>query len=186
MIHIVPFLLGVLTQNSAITPVVHIEGIMGSGKSTLINYIESNLSSSKYNYIIIREPTSTWTHLKWITPEDNQQSQQFILYHMEKMLTEALQNKSIDLIITDRSSWSVCNVFMKMHPNNLSENLCNLKNGLKSYIIFCNVHPETAYSRLQKRNRQGDSQIPLSYLNFQNKLFHDANITTVASLVVEN
>ena len=46
------------------------------------------------------------------------------------------------------------------------------------------ISPRRAHKRLSKRNREGDAQIPLSYLQLQNKLFNQANIATKASLII--
>jgi thymidylate kinase len=181
---IIPFLLALIAKHPHSTPIVHIEGIMGSGKSTLINYIDENLSHQNINHQIIHEPTEIWTRLNWTTLESRQQSQVFILYHMNHLLLQALQNKN-DIIIMDRSPWSVCNVFMKLeHIDSFSVKLCSL-GDLTNYIIYQSISPRRAHKRLSKRNREGDVQIPLSYLQLQNKLFNRANIATKASLIID-
>jgi len=180
MITILPFLIGLLSPT--IIPVVYIEGVMGAGKSTLIDYIDMNLKN--VNYIIIREP-ETWINLSWATVEQRQRSQQFILFDMTKMVGLALQQKNISLIIMDRSPWSVCNVFMKMDASHLlSKQMCNFRKDFKHYIIYIQIKAEIAHSRLQNRNRSMDSHIPLEYIQLQEKLFNDSNITHEASLVV--
>ena len=90
----IPFLLALIAKHPHSTPIVHIEGIMGSGKSTLINYIDENLSHQNISHQIIHEPTEIWTRLNWTTLESRQQSQVFILYHMNHLLLQALQNCS--------------------------------------------------------------------------------------------
>lgn len=181
---VIPLLLTLIAKHPDSTPIVYIEGIMGSGKSTLINYIDRNLSKRNITHQIIHEPTEIWTRLNWTTLESRQQSQMFILYHMNHLLLQALGTRK-DIIIMDRSPWSVCNVFMKLeHINSFSVKLCSL-GDLTNYIIYKRIHPKSAHKRLAKRNREGDDQIPLSYLQLQFKLFNQANITTKASLIID-
>lgn len=181
---ILPFLLTLIAKHEHSIPVVYIEGIMGSGKSTLVNYIDENLSQN-ISHQIIREPTEIWTCLNWTTLESRQQSQLFILYHMNTLLLHALRYKT-DIIIMDRSPWSVCNVFMKLEQiDSFSLKLCSLEDDLNDVIIYQNISPIHAHKRLDKRNRKGDEHIPLSYLQLQNKLFNQASIATKAALIID-
>ncbi len=170
---------------------ISIEGNIGSGKSTLVEYLKS-----LGNYIFVDEPVNEWLTIKdkdgsnalecfYKNKEKNAFCFQVLAYITRlKKLMDKLKNKPEDvIIITERSIETDRNVFAKM----LYEDgfLSSIEWETYNYwfdtfkdvskvdlIIYIKTSPEKCLERINKRNRVEESGIKLDYLVKCNK-YHD-------------
>ena len=165
-------------------PVISIEGNIGSGKSTILNILKSKLS----DVIFIDEPVDEWFKIK-----DNNNKNMLELFYNNKnkysfvfqitayitrlrKLIEILKDNNDKIIICERSIYTDKYVFAKMlyqdkFINDIEWNSYNywfdtFKEISKlDGIIYVNTKPDICFDRIKKRNRNGESNISLDYLN---------------------
>jgi len=182
-----------------------IEGNIGSGKSTILNILES-----KSKYEVIPEPVHLWTSIK--DDKEINLLQHFYSnmdrysYMFQTMVfktrLEALDKPQLkDIRFSERSILTDRYVFGKMcmedNKMNSIESSCykywfewlsTKFNSKPSGIIYVKCSPEKCYERIKKRNRNEESDIPLDYLNKLNK-YHDdwlLNWTETPTLIIDN
>jgi deoxyadenosine/deoxycytidine kinase len=186
--------------------IVSIEGNIGSGKSTLLanlrTYYENNC-----DVIFLKEPVDEWekikdengtTILEKFYGDQNKYSfpfQMMAYVSRLKVLRDALkgidrtQNRRI-VIITERSLYTDKMVFAKMLYDSQKIELINYKIYLNWFdtfseefpvnkVVYVKTDPEICHSRIMKRSREGESNIPLEYLkncnNYHNNML-DVNL----------
>jgi deoxyadenosine/deoxycytidine kinase len=186
--------------------IVSIEGNIGSGKSTLLanlrTYYENNC-----DVIFLKEPVDEWekikdengtTILEKFYSDQNKYSfpfQMMAYVSRLKVLRDALkgidrtQNRRI-VIITERSLYTDKMVFAKMLYDSQKIELINYKIYLNWFdtfseefpvnkVVYVKTDPEICHSRIMKRSREGESNIPLEYLencnNYHNNML-DVNL----------
>ena len=167
--------------------IISVEGSIGSGKSTLLKILKNILNKNE-NIIFLQEPVDEWEAIKdrngvTILEKfyENQEKYSFAfqmmayitrLSSLRKAYREAPDNT---IIITERSLHTDYNIFAKMlHDSGKIEDV--------EYTIYCNWFyefiddldisgfiylqnpPEVCYSRIQSRNRKGEENIPIEYL----------------------
>lgn len=165
-------------------PVISIEGNIGSGKSTILNILKSKLS----DVIFINEPVDEWFKIK-----DKSNRNMLELFYDDKnkysfvfqitayitrlrKLIEILKDNNDKIIICERSIYTDKYVFAKMlyqdnFINDIEWNSYNywfdtFKEISKlDGIIYVNTKPNICFDRIKKRNRNGESNISLDYLN---------------------
>ena len=160
-----------------------IEGSIGSGKSTLIREIKKKMDT---DWLFVLEPVDEWNDIKDNNGENiltkfykDQQKYAFSFQMMAYIsrlahLKQVIRNNPNAVIITERSIFADRHVFAKMLYDNDKIEEVNYIIYLKWFdefiedikqdgIIYLQVTPETCYSRVQKRNRSGES-ISLEYL----------------------
>lgn len=166
-----------------------IEGNIGSGKSTLVRILQEKCP----NFIYMLEPVDEWADVKDKKGENiltkfyrNQEKYSFSFQMMAYIsrlakLKRLVKNNPNSIIITERSVLTDKNVFAKMLYDDKKIEDVNYIIYLKWFdefikeipitgYIYVDVTPETSYTRVLKRNRQGED-IPLSYLRACN-LYH--------------
>ena len=162
--------------------IISIEGNIGSGKSTFVDYLRRNME----NVILLQEPVNQWTEIKDSDGESilskfykDQHSYSFPFQMMAYISRLALLKKTVEenpdsIIITERCLLTDREVFARMLYNEGKIEDVNYQIYLMwfntfyddfpiSRFIYLRTSPETAFERVQKRNRDGES-IPLEYL----------------------
>ena len=170
--------------------IISLEGNIGSGKSTCINYLKNKLLNNDENINIhfVQEPVDEWNEIKdsggesilekfYADQEGYAFSFQIMAYitRLRKMLQiiEHCNNNSI--VVCERSLETDKYVFAKMLYDNkkirdidwciynywFNTFLEKIKTNL---IIYIQTSPENCHKRIIKRNRKGEENIPLEYL----------------------
>jgi deoxyadenosine/deoxycytidine kinase len=170
---------------------ISIEGNIGSGKSTLVEYLKS-----LGTYLFVDEPVNEWLTIKdkdgsnalecfYKDKKENAFCFQILAYitRLKKLMDKLKNNPSNVIIITERSIETDRNVFAKMlyEDGFLSsiewETYNYWFNTFKDVskvdlIIYIKTSPEKCLERINKRNRVEESNIKLDYLEKCNK-YHD-------------
>lgn len=173
--------------------ILSIEGNIGSGKSTIIEYLKNNYKNN--NIIFLPEPVEQWENIK--DKNDNSILQKF--YSNQKkysfafqmmayisrlnLLRDTIKNNPSKIIITERSLFTDKYVFAKMLYD--SENMEDVEfqiynNWFNSFLdiapiskmIYLKTDPKVSFERIAKRNRNGEDKIPFDYIENCN-LYHD-------------
>jgi deoxyadenosine/deoxycytidine kinase len=179
------------TFNNAIFTV---EGNIGAGKSTALNYIRDKLNIDS-EYIVILEPVDEWLKFK---PEGCEKSlfelfyqdnkkygfafQLYALQSRYKYMMDTINENPGKIIICERSPLTDNEIFAKML---LNDNIINpfeyeiyckwheLTNNILSLnikgIIYLKTSNEVCASRVIHRHRQGEGGISIDYLEKLNK-----------------
>jgi deoxyadenosine/deoxycytidine kinase len=189
---------------------ISIEGNIGSGKSTVIEYLKS-LSNSNIEFV--DEPVNEWLNVKdkdgfnaldcfYKNKEKNAFCFQVLAYITRlKKLIEKLQkykdNKDV-LIITERSIDTDKNVFAKM----LYEDgyLTSIEWETYNYwfssfeeisqvdiILYIKTNPDKCLERINKRHRVEESNIDINYLNkchsYHENWINDDNMVNKSKII---
>ena len=154
--------------------IIVIDGNIGSGKSTVINKLDSEYSTICENIHLFKP----WLNLYYTNMS------KYALGFQIEVLMSHMKNKILidksDINIVERSPLSCLHIFGKNLLNNniLSEiehNLCikmNKEYGwLPKIIIYLKTSPKVSLERLMKRNRIGENNISLKYLSDINNLY---------------
>ena len=166
-----------------------IDGNIGSGKSTLVEYLKQNLKKiNEYSIVYIQEPVDVWNTVKdtsgetilekyYRSPERYSFPFQMMAYitrlnSIRNAYREAPDNT---IFITERCLHTDYNIFAEMLYN--SGKMEDIE-----YVIYCKwfyeftdffeisgfiylqIPPDVCHSRIESRNRKGESNIPLEYL----------------------
>lgn len=161
---------------------VSIEGNIGSGKSTIVNY----LKTLNKNIIFVDEPVEEWLQIKdkngdnalecfYKDQKKNAFCFQILAYitRLKKLLEHINSN---NIIITERSIETDRNVFAKMlYEDGLLSSFewetynywfDTFKNASKvSMIIYIKTSPTKCMERINIRNRTEESSIKYEYLD---------------------
>ena len=183
------------------TLIISLEGNIGSGKSTLMEYLKANFSLNTYKILFIDEPVDQWN--TFVDPSTNEtiiekyykdQEKYAFSFQMMAYITRlsairnAINKNYYDIIFIERSVYTDRNVFAKMLYDSGKIEEINYKIYLKWFdefldnlpniiLIYIKTAPKIAYDRVVKRNRQGET-IPLEYLSQCND-YHDKWINSV-------
>ena len=165
--------------------IISIEGNIGSGKSTLVENLRKYFVNNPKVYFL-QEPIDLWNTIRdenGITILQNfyadQRNYAFAFQMMAyisrlKLLREAFQNKSYDIIITERSIFTDRHVFAQMLYDDKKMEKIEYSIYMQWFdefiqdfpplnIVYIKTDPKVAEQRVLKRNRQGED-IPLAYL----------------------
>jgi deoxyadenosine/deoxycytidine kinase len=173
-----------------------IEGNIGSGKSTLIDY----LKNSNLHFIFIPEPVDLWNEIKdstgtTILEKYYQEPERYAFsFQMMAYITRlSVINKAVkaapenSVIIMERSIYTDRHIFAKMLYD--SKKILEIEysiylrwfNELSTIkidgIIYVKALPETCIERICQRNRTGESAISLEYIKDCHK-YHEEWITS--------
>ena len=172
--------------------IVSIEGNIGSGKSTLLDNLRETYKNDA-NIVFLKEPVDEWEKIKdenGITILEKFYSDQ-IKYSFSfqmmayvsrlKVLRDELKNIQFSenkktIIITERSLHTDKMVFAKMLYDSGKIEYINYQIYLSWFdtfseefpvhkIVYVKTCPEKCYSRVHKRSRDGEENIPLDYEN---------------------
>jgi thymidylate kinase len=165
---------------------ISIEGNIGSGKSTIIKNLKEHFKN-KNTIIFLQEPVDEWDKIRDEKNNTilskfylNQKKYSFAFQMMAYISRLSLLKKTFEenpnsVIITERCLNTDRFVFAKMlYDNDMLEeveyqiylkwfdhfsNICNTQK-----IIYLKTDPLTCYSRISKRNRNGEASISVEYL----------------------
>ena len=178
--------------------IITVDGNIGSGKTSVLNYLH------KYNKLSIDlEPIESWQqYLDKIYSKEKKDIFNFqIRVWLDRCWIQEKQDKS--LILMERSPYFIKNTFIKNYynTNQISENEYNILNNLHaktdsiwncSAYIYLRSNPTNCLSRISKRNRQSENQIELEYINSLHELHEIAynnavdNKMNIIEINVEN
>lgn len=173
-----------MTSKLNIPKIISIEGNIGSGKSTLISYLEQHFKHNP-RICFIKEPVDEWNTIKderGITIlekyYENQKKYSFSFQIMAYITRLSVLNKALkqnyDIIITERCIYSDKMIFAKMlYDNNIMEEIEYkiytrwfnefIKDIPKISLIYIKTDPHIAKTRIEKRARIGEN-ISYEYL----------------------
>ena len=180
--------------------IVSIEGNIGSGKSTLLDNLRETYKNNA-NIVFLKEPVDEWEKIKdenGITILEKFYSDQ-IKYSFPfqmmayvsrlKVLRDELKKIQFSedkktIIITERSLYTDKMVFAKMLYDSGKIEYINYQIYLSWFdtfseefpvhkIVYVKTCPEKCYSRVHKRSRDGEENIPLDYLESCHKYHED-------------
>jgi len=160
-----------------------VEGNIGSGKSTLVEFVKE----SRHNFVYLPEPVSLWNEFKdssgvtilekyYQNPMKYAFSFQMMAYITRlTLLKNTIKSSRPDsIIITERSIYTDREIFAKMlydskHIEEIEYSIYlrwfNELSDIKlDGIIYFETSPEICLKRIEKRNRKGEESIPLNYL----------------------
>lgn len=168
--------------------IISLEGGIGAGKSTILSQMNEYINKKKIdNVFIIKEPVDLWARsgiLSKFYSNQNKYAGFFQLFVLETLIdvlrnkiNECLRKKHKTIyIITERSIESTKWVFAQM----LYEDKIITEEEMKCYmyvygmienkkyspraIIYLNTPPEVCRQRIINRNRNGENNIELGYL----------------------
>ena len=188
--------------------IISIEGNIGSGKSTLVRNLQNHLNNKKADVIFLQEPVDVWNTIKdengtileqfYKDQEKYGFSFQMMAYISRlSILRNAIRENPKSVIVTERSLYTDKYVFAKMlyEQGNIEEIEWKTYNywfdTFKELtkldgLIYVNTSPEICFDRIKKRNRNGESDIPIEYLNECDKKHHDWIDTTEIKKIIIN
>ena len=175
------------------TIIISIEGVIGVGKSHIIDYIKSNLEYvDGYPIVYLQEPVNVWMS---VTDKDgasilekfyDDQSRYAFTFQMlamisiAKQLREAIDDNPGTVIIMERSVHSCRSVFVRsLHEGGMITDMEKIIydmtydeiNGTlnripltKNGIIYLKTPIKTCMNRVKSRNRIGEACIEMNYL----------------------
>lgn len=160
-----------------------LEGNIGAGKSTLIKSLRDD--NKEDTYISLEEVTGYHTLVKnfYENPKQHAFPFQVAMLVRKARATLAAQRSEKYIKIIERCIDSNFRIFCKMTflKGNMDEimyqNYKGLYEDLKAIVpepgavLYLDIDPDLAYHRIGQRNRGGESNITLSYLEDLNRLY---------------
>lgn len=167
--------------------IISIEGNIGSGKSTLLKHIKDFYkdNTSIGNICFLDEPIELWNTIKdsngvtilekyYNNIEKYAFSFQMMAYISRLSIFRKAIKQNYDVIITERSIYTDCNIFAQMlyDDKKIEEvEFIIYKKWFEEFIddlpninyIYIKADPVISHKRVLKRSRQGET-IPLEYL----------------------
>jgi deoxyadenosine/deoxycytidine kinase len=169
---------------------ISIEGNIGAGKSTILEHLEKHLSVRlpAKKVLFLKEPLDIWENFHDEAGNNilqkfyaNQVRYAFTFQVMAfitrlSLLRQAIKNNpEVDIIVIERSLCADKNIFMNMlHGDKIVEKIeFDIYNKwyaeyIEKYrvdaVIYMDSNPEVCNQRINKRNRNGEDNIPLDYL----------------------
>lgn len=193
--------------------IVSIEGNIGSGKSTILKQLKDYLKDNK-NIIFLQEPVEQWEKIRDKNDVSiiskfyaNQEKYSFAFQMMAyisrlSMLKSKMEENPNSIIITERCLNTDRYVFAKMLYDSGKLEDVEYQIYLKWFdhfidcqkiqqVVYLRTEPTICHHRINKRNRDGESNISIEYLdkchkyhedmienNINGKLIIDSNIDT--------
>ena len=182
--------------------IVSIEGNIGSGKSTLVNFLKEKYSDK---ILFIDEPVDEWKKMKMDNKDvlehfylDQKKYsylfQSFAYITRLKYLQDALNNPDYDIIITERSTESDKYLFAKMlyEQKIMNELEWKVYNTWYDYFninidlfIYVKTDIDNCIKRIKMRDRSGEDSISKKYLtDLHNK--HEEWLSIKKNILVIN
>lgn len=190
--------------------IISIDGNIGSGKSTILTCLKFFFNNKK-DIIFLDEPVSEWEKIKdkdnvtILEKFYNNQSKYSFAFQMMayisrlSLLKDAIEKNPNAIIITERCLNTDRYVFSKMLYDSGKledieyqiylkwfDNFNYLQNIHKT--IYLKTDPDICYKRINKRSREGESNISLEYLENCDKYHEDMinNILKENCLVINS
>lgn len=181
--------------------IISIEGNIGSGKSTFVDYLKQNYKQD--NIIYLQEPIDEWNKIKDNDGKtilekfyENQHQYSFSFQMMAyisrlDLLRKTMKEHPKAIIITERSLFTDKYVFAKMLYdsqkmekieytiyNNWFYSMLDL--APLSKIVYLKTEPDISFGRIHKRNREGEAGIPFEYIKdcheYHNNMIDHLNV----------
>jgi deoxyadenosine/deoxycytidine kinase len=159
--------------------IVAIEGIVGAGKSTLLNYIEKKATIGSKRIVVVQENVSDWVEEGILQQyyEDPERFafcfQLYVLMTRAQLIDRTVEENPNALIVTERTSRSDY-MFAYMLYNNKKISEVEFKTYQMVYkklnkqpisaSILLNFPAEKCLQRCSERNRKGEENLTLEYL----------------------
>jgi deoxyadenosine/deoxycytidine kinase len=188
--------------------IISIEGNIGSGKSTLLSNLREHFKDN-VDIVFLKEPVDEWAKIKdkngttilekfYADQEKYSFPFQMMAYvsrikELRTTVKEQKKNSSKPfVIITERSLYTDKMVFAKMLYDNGNIEDVNYQIYLNWFdtfsdefpvhkVVYVKTAPEKCHKRIVKRSREGEDNIPLSYLkscSFYHDNMLDKNLST--------
>jgi deoxyadenosine/deoxycytidine kinase len=188
--------------------IISIEGNIGSGKSTLLANLREHFKDN-VDIVFLKEPVDEWAKIKdkngttilekfYADQEKYSFPFQMMAYvsRIKELRTTVKEQKKNSLnpfiIITERSLYTDKMVFAKMLYDTGKIEHVNYQIYLNWFdtfsdefpvhkVVYVKTAPEKCHERIVKRSREGEDNIPLSYLkscSFYHDNMLDKNLTT--------
>jgi deoxyadenosine/deoxycytidine kinase len=202
--------------------VISIEGNIGSGKSTIINILKEKFLNNP-EIVFLQEPVLEWNDIKdknginILTKFYEEQEKYSFAFQMMayisrlNIIKNIIKENKYKIIITERCLNTDRYVFAKMLYDSGKLNEIEYKiylNWFDSFldifpektqnkIIYLKTSPNICFERVNRRNREGESNISLEYLenchlyhenmieNLDNILYIDSNINIKNNILDE-
>ena len=165
-----------------------IEGVIGCGKSTLIEELKNYLNILDDEFICIKEPIEEWMNMK--NEKNKNLFQSYVTnrkrwsftFQINAILSKIKQLEEIPqenkMILLERSIYTDYHIFSKLafdnHDMDINEwniyQKCfqeiekNNQNIETDGYIYIQTNPETCLNRINKRNRKGENKITKEYI----------------------
>ena len=181
--------------------IISIEGNIGSGKSTILKYLKESLkdkTGDTRNIIFLQEPVDEWSQIKdknnvsILEKFYNNQAKYSFAFQMMayisrlSLLKNAIEKNPNAIIITERCLNTDRYVFAKMLYDsgmiedveyqiylNWFDHFLYMQKLQK--VIYLQTDPNVCFYRINKRDREGESNISLEYLQKCHK-YHEEMI----------
>ena len=151
----------------ATSVIICIDGIIGAGKSTLIRKL-------KKNFMCFEEPVEKWSLLPDLYSDMERFAIPFQFQVLLSQYDQYLSFKNInDMIIVERCPRTSKNVFVQMYIDNGLFDQASVLTYHKCFeqlsyevdrFIYLDVEPQLALKRIKTRDRHGEDNITLAYL----------------------
>jgi len=169
---------------------ITIDGIIGAGKTTIIELLINKYRENGIIAYPIYEPIEIWTEtgvLDYFYKNIKTAGYEFQTYtfitRIQKTIEEVINNPNADIYLLERSIYTDKNIFVELLKNDLGP----LK--MKMYNDWWNIHSlllpikidkwivldtslNTSIERICKRNRSAEANIPIEYQNNLMKTHH--------------
>lgn len=176
--------------------IVSLEGNIGAGKSTLLENMQSRFINHQ-NWLFLKEPVDLWSKIKDLSgetmlakfykdPSKYSFAFQIMAYTTRLHLLRQLikENPDCKVIICERSLDADKHIFAKMlHDDGKMEDVMYqvYDTYFSEYegdyhldaVVYVDALAETCFERVGIRSRDGESSIPLAYLE-QCRNYHEA------------
>lgn len=179
--------------------IISIEGNIGSGKSTLLKHLKETMSTE--NIVFVDEPVKEWENVKnadgrtilelfYENPEEHAFSFQMMAYISRlSYLKKAIRENPNAVIISERCLLTDKHVFAKMLYDD--EKISPINYSIYNQwfdefihdlpitnIIYIKTQPCICYERVNKRSRNGESNIAIDYLSRCHE-YHETMINSI-------
>lgn len=140
---------------------ISIEGIIGTGKSSLIRNL-------KDVYVCYEEPVEKWTLLPYMYENVKDYGTALQFQILLSQFDQYEQFKNIKHVIIERSPWSARNIFAPFILDQASMKIYDDMHKKLTYdvdfYIYLHLDPKTAFQRVQMRGRLYERNITIDYL----------------------
>lgn len=159
--------------------IISIDGNIGSGKSSVIEIIQTLCTHVLDDIAIYPEDVKRWSDEKWLELFYSDMSkhtfgfQTRILMSFSQLFTHPMYPKK-PITLVERNKYSSMLIFSKnaLHNRHITQveydTLRTLSNMLISWtpdlIIYITTSPDICYERIKKRSRTGEDDISRTYL----------------------
>lgn len=162
--------------------VIVVDGIIGAGKTTLIEVLYNILTSKGYSVVIVKEPVGEWVNCGILQRFYNSPSRWGYHFQTKAFHDRVVENIKVfesnpnaDFYILERSPFTDT-LFMEMlHESNIVDSLemqhyrewwklwMRVMPYSPDYFLYLKPDVEVCMNRLRKRNRDGETGVDKEY-----------------------